>query len=136
MYLRLLASTPAVETIIATAMLTTTSEAAPSTLFHRLSTNPEKVTELVERLEVQHGSILEHNRMNWFLETSEGEVLKILLINRFFTFTRLSSNRWLVSANLRTVLESQAMGGDFARLLLESISGVAPSIYNFVRRIR
>ncbi len=136
MNLRLLASTPAVETIIATAMLTTTSGVAPSTLFHRLSTNPEKVAEVVERLEVQHGSILEHNRLNWFLEASEGEVLKILLTNRFFTFTRLSSNRWLVSANLRTVLESQAMGGDFSKLLLESISNVAPSIYTFARRMR
>jgi hypothetical protein len=134
--LRLLASTPAVETIIATAMLTTTSGVAPSTLFHRLSTNPEKVAEVVERLEVQHGSILEHNRLNWFLEASEGEVLKILLTNRFFTFTRLSSNRWLVSANLRTVLESQAMGDDFYKLLLESISNVAPSIYTFARRMR
>jgi hypothetical protein len=134
--LRLLASTPAVETIIATAMLTTTSGVAPSTLFHRLSTNPEKVAEVVERLEVQHGSILEHNRLNWFLEASEGEVLKILLTNRFFTFTRLSSNRWLVSANLRTVLESQAMGDDFHKLLLESISNVAPSIYTFARRMR
>jgi hypothetical protein len=134
--LRLLASTPAVETIIATAMLTTTSGVAPSTLFHRLSTNPEKVAEVVERLEVQHGSILEHNRLNWFLEASEGEVLKILLTNRFFTFTRLSSNRWLVSANLRTVLESQAMGGDFSKLLLESISNVAPSIYTFAGRMR
>lgn len=136
MNLRLLASTPAVETIIATAMLTTTSGVAPSILFHRLSTNPEKVAEVVERLEVQHGSILEHNRLNWFLEASEGEVLKILLANRFFTFTRLSSNRWLVSANLRTVLESQAMGGDFSKLLLESISNVAPSIYTFARRMR
>ncbi len=136
MNLRLLASTPAVETIIATAMLTTTSGVAPSTLFHRLSTNPEKVAEVVERLEVQHGSILEHNRLNWFLEASEGEVLKILLTNRFFTFTRLSSNRWLVSANLRTVLESQAMGDDFYKLLLESISNVAPSIYTFARRMR
>ncbi|MCX6655698.1 MAG: hypothetical protein NTY03_11370 [Candidatus Bathyarchaeota archaeon] len=136
MNLRLLASTPAVETIIATAMLTTTSGVAPSILFHRLSTNPEKVAEVVERLEVQHGSILEHNRLNWFLEASEGEVLKILLTNRFFTFTRLSSNRWLVSANLRTVLESQAMGGDFSKLLLESISNVAPSIYTFARRMR
>ena len=136
MNLRLLASTPALETIIATAMLTTTSGAAPSNLFHRLSANPDKVAEVIGRLEVQHGSILEHNRLNWFLEASEGEVLRILLTNRFFTFTRLGSNGWLISANLRTVLESQAMGGDFARLLLESISGVAPSIYNFVRRIR
>jgi hypothetical protein len=134
--LRLLASTPAVETIIATAMLTTTSGVAPSTLFHMLSTNPKKVNEVVERVEVQHGSILEHNKLNWFLEASEGEVLKILLTNRFFTFTRLGSSRWLVSANLRTVLESQAQGGDFASLLVESISGVAPSIYALARRMR
>jgi hypothetical protein len=131
--LRLLTSTPAVETLIATAMLTTTSGASPSSLFHRLSNNQAKVAEIVGRIEVQHGSILEHNRLNWFLEAEEGEILKILLMNKFFTITRLGSNRWLLSANLRTVLEYQAVGDEFSGLLMASIENLAPSIYAYGR---
>jgi len=132
--LRLLASTPSVETLIATAMLTTTSGAAPSSLYHRLIVNPAKVVEIVGRLEVQHGSIIEHNRLNWLLEAREEEVLKILLDNRFFTFTRFGSNQWLVSANLRAVVEYAAEGGEFCDLLLESIKDKFPSVYAYGRR--
>jgi hypothetical protein len=129
--LRLLASTPAIETLIATAMLTTTSGASPISLFQGLSIKQAKVAEIVGRLEVQHGSILEHNRLDWLLEAGESEVLKILLANKFFTLTRLVSNEWLMSANLRTVLECQTEKNDFSKLLLESIKNVAPSVYAF-----
>ena len=129
MKVRLLASTPAVEALIATAMLTTTSGAAPSTLFHRLSGEPAKVADVVGRLEVQHGSVMEHNRLSWLLEAEEGEVLKVLLQNRFFSFTRLGSTSWLLSANLRTVVEYRAEGEEFGRMLMESIREVVPSIY-------
>jgi hypothetical protein len=132
--LRLLASTPSVDALIATAMLTTTSGAAPSNLYHRLSANPGKVEEIVGRLEVQHGSIIEHNRLDWLLEAEEGEVLKVLLANRFFMFTRLGSNQWLVSANLRAVVEYAAEGGEFAELLLESIKEKWPQVHAFGRR--
>ena len=134
MKLRLLASTPAVETLIATAMLTTTSGASPSSLFHRLSANPTKVAETVRRIEVQHGSILEHNRLDWLLEATEGEVLKILLANRFFSVTRLCSDSWLLSANLRTILEYQVEGDEFSGLLISSIENLIPSVYAFGRR--
>lgn len=134
MKLRLLASTPSVDTLIATAMLTTTSGATPSNLYHKLSANPRKVAEIVKRLEVQHGSIIEHNRLDWLLETGESEVLKVLLANRFFTFTRLGSNQWLVSANLRAVVEYAAEDGEFAELLLESIKEKWPLVHNFGRR--
>ena len=134
MKLRLLASTPSVDALIATAMLTTTSGAAPSNLYHRLSANPGKVAEIVGRLEVQHGSIIEHNRLDWLLEAEEVDVLKVLLANRFFTFTRLGSNQWLVSANLRAVVEYAAEGGEFAKLLLESIKEKWPQVHAFGRR--
>ena len=133
MKLELLTSTPAVEALIATAMLTTTSVATPTNLFHRLSANQAKVEETVRRLTVQHGSILEHNRFDWLLDAWEGDVLKILLTNRFFTFTRLNSNNWLVSANLRAILEYQAEDGEFAELILESIKEIIPSVYAFRR---
>ncbi len=133
MKLTLIASTPEVDTLIATAMLTTTSGAAPSNLYHKLSTNPERVKDIVGRLEVQHGSILEHNRLDWLLEASEGEVLRVLLTNRFFRFTQLGSSRWLVSANIRTVIEYAAEGGEFAEMALDSIKDRWPQVHAFGR---
>ncbi len=134
MKLTLVASTPGVDALIATAMLTTTSGAAPSSLFHRLTANPERVGEVVGRLEAQHGSILEHNRLDWLLEASEGEVLRVLLTNRFFRFTQLGASRWLVSANMRTVVEYAAEGGEFSELVLESIREKWPKVHAFGRR--
>ena len=128
MKLRLLASTPAVETLIATAMLTTTSGATPSTLFHKLYANSGKVIDIVKRLEVQHGSIMEHNRLSWLLEAEETEVLKVLLRNKFFTFTRLGSRSWLVSADLRTIIEYCVDGDEFGELLMDSLAIVAPTV--------
>ena len=65
MRLNLISYSPNIETLIATSMLTTTSGAQPSILFERLKERPEKVQEIVERVEVQHGNILEHNRLMW-----------------------------------------------------------------------
>ena len=130
MKLRLVASTPALETLIAVAMLTTTSGAAPSNLFNSLSVKPEKVKDIVGRLEVQHGNILEHNRLSWLLEAEEGEVLKVLVRNHFFSFTRLSARNWLVSSNLRAVLEYKSEGDEFSEKLFESIKSVAPVVHD------
>ncbi len=134
MKLTLVASTPGVDTLIATAMLTTTSGAAPSNLYHKLSADPERVKDIVGRLEAQHGSILEHNRLDWLLEASEGDVLRVLLTNRFFRFTQLGSSRWLVSANMRTVVEYAAERGEFAEMVLDSIKDRWPQVHTFGRR--
>jgi hypothetical protein len=135
--LDLLSHTPEVETLIATAMLTTTSGAKPSTLFRRLKENREKVKNVVEGLETQHGSILEHNRLYWVLEATEGEVLDILLDCRFFAITKLGDRRWLLSANLRTVVEFIVGRRDvLARALAKSVQLVAPSVHSCLRRGR
>jgi hypothetical protein len=135
--LTLIAHTPNPEAMIAAAMLTTTSGAKTSTIYERLQANPEKVNDIVSRLEVQHGSILEHNRLIWILEADEHLVLDTLLKNKFFTFTRLGSGRWLMSANLRAVLEySGEHGGDLGDSLLNSICAVVPNVNCFVERRR
>jgi hypothetical protein len=127
--LELVCHTPDVETLVATAMLTTTSGSKPTTLFMRLKKNPEKVRTSVGRLELQHGSILEHNRFTWTLEATQGEVLETLLANKFFTFTPLNDGKWLVSANLRTVLEySEKGGGELGYALVNSVREVVPSL--------
>jgi hypothetical protein len=135
--LTLIAHTPNPEAMIAAAMLTTTSGVKPSTIYERLQTNPEKVNDIVSRLEVQHGSILEHNRLVWILEADEHLVLDTLLKNKFFSFTRLGSSRWLMSANLRAALEySEEYGSDLGDSLLDSIGTVAPNLRCFSERKR
>lgn len=128
MKLGLVYRTPHLETLIATAMLTTTSGAKPSRLFDRLKGDGKRVSEVVGRLEAQHGSTLEHNRLVWLLEASEGEVLDISLRSRFLTLTRAGDDLWLMSANLRTVVELAAGDDPFAEALASSIHEVAPSL--------
>ena len=133
MKLELVAHTPNVETMIATSMLTTTSGAQPSTLYDRLLSKPEKVREVVGRAEVQHGNILEHNRLVWMLEAAGDEVLEATLDTRFLTFTRLGETRWLVSGNLRAVVEyAQQRKTPLTDALVASVKGVAPNIHRFL----
>lgn len=129
MRLELVAHTPNVETMIATSMLTTTSGAQPSTLYDRLLNKPGKVKEIVGRAEVQHGNILEHNRLVWLLEATDGEVLETTLDTSFLTFTKLSENKWLLSGNLRTVVEyAQRKKTPLTDALAASAKNVAPDI--------
>ena len=135
MRIRLIANTPNVEVMVATSMLTTTSGAQPSTLYDRLQSNPEKVRQVVERLEVQHGNVLEHNRLIWLVQASSEEIMDVLLCTRHLSFNRLADTKWLMSGNLRAVVEySQHKDTEFARRLIESVKGVAPTIHRSIRR--
>ena len=128
MKLDLVYHTPDLEALIAVAMLTTTSGAKPSTLYKRLKEDRGRVADVVGRLEAQHGSTLEHNRLFWLLEASEGEVLDLTLQSRFLAITRLGGDRWLLSANLRTVMELSGSNHPLAGSLEESMRGVAPNL--------
>jgi DNA-directed RNA polymerase specialized sigma subunit len=120
--LELVSHTTDINAIIATAVLTTTSKSNPTTLFRRLKENPERVARVLSRIEVQHGSILEHNRLCWRLEASDDEVLEILLKHRFLSFTRLDGSSWLVSSNFRTAVRYVQENDDrFSRALMASI---------------
>jgi len=135
MKLQLVAHTSDIETMIAVSMLTTTSGAMPSTLYNRLMVNSEKVQEIVGRVEVQHGNILEHNRLVWRLEASSDEVLGIMLRSKFFNISEAGDGVWALSGNLRTLVEyHQAHHDDLSEQLVESIKEAAPQVYNFIRR--
>ena len=89
----------------------------------------------MSRIEVQHGSIMEHNRLIWVLEADEKEILEVLLKNQFFHFTRLAPERWMVSGNLRAVLEYVSSNeGELSFALIESIQSFAPHVYKHARR--
>jgi hypothetical protein len=135
MKLRLVAHSPEIETTIATSMKTTTSGAMPSTLFNRFMDRPEKVADIVGRVELQHGNILEHNRLVWSLEASKDRVLSIMLRTRFLNFTELGDDRWVVSGNLRSIIELHlAHRDDFTDALVETIQDASPRIYDFISR--
>ena len=133
--LHLVAHSPKMETMIATSMLTTTSGAMPSTLYNRLLVKPEKVADIVGRIEVQHGNILEHNRLVWRLEATRDEILTIMLRSKFFNITEAGEDQWIMSSNLRTLVEyHQANKDKFSEQMVESIKEAAPQIYGFIRR--
>jgi hypothetical protein len=133
--IKLVAHTSHVEEMVAVSMLTTTSGAQPSTLHERLKANPEKVGEVVGRLEVQHGNVLEHNRLVWLVEATGEEVMDVMLDTRYLAFTRLGPDRWLMSGNLRTVAEyAHQRNTEFTGKLVESVKEVAPTIHRYIRR--
>lgn len=133
MKLRLVASTPSVEALIATAVLTTTSGAEPSVLYDRMQKKPEKAAEIIDRIEVQHGSVLEHNRFMWVAEATHAEILELALKNRFFTVTRLGGGRWAISGNLRAAIEgSAAVGGGFSREVKRTITERHPRLQRLI----
>lgn len=133
MRLNLISHSTNIETLIATSMLTTTSGAQPSTLFERLKERPEKVNEVVGRVELQHGNILEHNRLIWEIMASEDEVLKVLLNSKFFNVTKVQKDKWLISGNLRTVVEySNKYSDDFIDKIIKSIKDISPRIHEFI----
>ena len=116
-------------------MLTTTSGVLPSTIYNRIKANPEKVHEVVGRIEVQHGNILEHNRLVWRLDATREEVLGILLRSKFFDITDVGDGAWALSCDLRTIVEyHQEKKDEFSELLVESIKDVTPQIYSYIRR--
>ncbi|MBD3172112.1 hypothetical protein GF326_06535 [Candidatus Bathyarchaeota archaeon] len=126
--------TPDIETMIATSMLTTTSGAMPSTLYRRLLENQDKVEGIVGRVEVQHGNILEHNRLVWRMDAEGDEVLSILLNSKFFNITPVDDH-WIISSNMRALVEyHQTIADEFSEQLVESIKEVSPRIYSFIRR--
>jgi len=135
MKLRLVSYSPEIETTIATSMKTTTSGAMPSTLFNRFKDRPDKVADIVSRVELQHGNILEHNKLVWSFEAPRGRVLDIMLRTKFLNFTELGDARWVVSGNLRSVIElHMSHRDDFTEALVETVREASPRIYEFIRR--
>jgi len=130
MKLELIEFTPHLEEIVAVAVLTTTAGSTPSRLFRRATKNPDRVKAILKGLQLQHGSVLEHNRVDWLLDASDGEVLHLLLKSKFFNLTNLKEGVWLLSANLRTIIEFvTAEKGPIRDALLNSMKTLAPNMY-------
>ena len=138
MEMRLLAATPDAELLIAAAMLTTCSGERPSDIYITLKGDERRVHKLLRRLVLKHGSVLEHNRLVFLAEAEEGEVLALLLAHRFFEVSKLGERRWLLSCNLRTVLEVLSGEGreklpkGVREALIKALKQVAPRLHQRV----
>ena len=91
----------------------------------------ERVAGLLKRaLELGHYDILEHNSISWLAEADAKDVLLLLNSSRFFEASRLDENRWLITTNLRVVVEL-ARGSNQTPLageLVATLDKAAPNI--------
>ena len=131
MKLSLIAYTPSIERMIATAILTTCTNKTAAQLYERLKSEPDRISKLVSRIPLTHGSVLEHNRIVWIAEATSQEVLELILKYRFFEATQLREGLWLLSANLRTLVEYVQNEGEseLRREFLETLEEIAPTLW-------
>lgn len=91
----------------------------------------ERVAGLLKRaLELGHYDILEHNSITWLAEAQENEVLSLLNSSKFFEASKIDENRWLITTNLRVLVEI-ARGNNHSPLTKELVSTLdvaAPNI--------
>lgn len=81
-----------------------------------------------------HYSVLEHNRMLWLVEgVPEREILRQCLGYKFLEISKLGEDSWILSANLRTVLElAQSGGNELINKLVESVRSVSSTFAELV----
>jgi len=136
MKLRLVAYTPDIEELIATAALTTASRRTPQEIYKSLRERKERVQKILKGIILKHGTVLEHNRLVFLAEADEHEILTTLLANRFFEVTRLGERTWLISCSLRIALSVLMDNPDVPEGLREGLSEalkeVAPTIWERV----
>ena len=129
-----MAVSPEVETVIATAMLTTSSRRRPQEIFEDLRGRPDKVEKLLRKMILKHGSVLEHNRLIFLAEGDEREILKLLLKDRFFDVSRLGGGKWLLSCNLRTLISAlmDDLPGQVKEAFSEALKKASPVLWERV----
>jgi len=131
--LKLIYHTPKVEELLATAVLTTCSKRGPISHFKRFSAKPDRVRKILKRVILKHGSVLEHNRFLWIVHARDDEILNLSVRHRFIEFSKLGGDAWLMSCNLRTMLEViQSERGAVAEAMLDALKRASPTIYGRV----
>ncbi len=66
----------------------------------------ERIAGLLKRsLELGHYDILEHNSITWLVEAGEKDILSLLNSSKFFETSRIDEDRWIVTTNLRVLVE-------------------------------
>lgn len=141
MRVRLLAYEPDMERVCAAAMRSCYSPHPGYQLFIHISPDrvlegekifdQERVGGLLKRaLELGHYDILEHNSITWLAEADEKDILALLDTSRFFETSRLDENRWLITTNLRVLVELARKNAQrpLTKELVASLSTAAPTV--------
>lgn len=81
-----------------------------------------------------HYSVLEHNRALWLVKgAKEHEILQLSKKHKFFEISRLNSDDWVLSANLRSVIElAQTEKSELVDKLVESMRKLSPTFAEFL----
>jgi Thymidylate synthase complementing protein len=91
----------------------------------------ERISGLLKRsLELGHYDILEHNSITWLVEADENDILSLLNSSKFFETSRVDQERWIVTTNLRVLVEMARSPGPSAlsKELLATLNTAAPNI--------
>ncbi len=141
MRVRLVAYEPDMERVCAAAMRSCYSPHPGYQLFTH--TSPDKLLEgekvfdqerigglLKRALELGHYDILEHNSLTWLAETEEKDILALLDSSKFFETSRLNENRWLITTNLRVLVEltRKPAQQSLTKELVASLGTAAPNV--------
>jgi hypothetical protein len=91
----------------------------------------ERVGGLLKRaLELGHYDILEHNSITWLAGAEEKDILALLDTSKFFETSRLDGKRWLITTNLRVLVEMARKGAQrpLTKELVASLGMAAPTV--------
>ncbi len=145
MRVRLVAYEPDLERVCAAAMRSCYSPHPGYQLFTHTDPNSplegekvfdqERISGLLKRaLELGHYDILEHNSITWLAEADEKEILFLLDASKFFETSRVDEKRWVVTTNLRVLVELARKGAQspLTRELVASLSLAAPNVASFL----
>ena len=91
----------------------------------------DRVSGLLKRsLELGHYDILEHNSITWLVEAPEKDILSLLDSSKFFETSRIDEERWIVSTNLRVLVEMARAtnSSSLSNELVGTLNAAAPTI--------
>ena len=91
----------------------------------------ERILGLLKRsLELGHYDILEHNSITWLVEADEKDILSLMNSSKFFETSRVDEMRWIVTTNLRVLVELARSENPTAlgKELVSTLTTAAPNI--------
>ncbi len=91
----------------------------------------ERISGLLKRsLELGHYDILEHNGITWLVDAGEKDILSLVDSSKFFETSRVDGERWIVTTNLRVLVELARAKNPTAlsKELVATLNAAAPSI--------
>ncbi len=81
-------------------------------------------------MELGHYDILEHNSITWLVDASEKDILSLLDSSKFFETSQVDEERWIVTTNLRVLVELARAKNrpPLSRELVATLVTAAPNI--------